>query len=117
MVRLFVIVLIVALSGCAGGNRPLQLVSGTGAVYPPLAKRQGVEGFVVVRYDVDTEGRVLNARVVEASPPDVFDESALQAVSRWRFRAPRRGGEPQPVTGLESRLEFSLEGGDDYSGY
>ncbi len=110
-------VLVLALAGCAGGNQPLMLVSGTGAVYPPHAREQGVEGYVVVRYDVDVDGRVQNARVVKASPPGVFDESALQAVSRWRFKPPERHGEAKPVRDLESRLNFSLEGADRYDQY
>lgn len=117
VLRLAALALLIGAVGCAGGNRPLQLVSGTGAVYPPTARSAGIEGHVVVRYDVDVEGRVRNARVVSASPPDVFDEAALQAVSRWRFRAPERGGEPQPVSGLESRLEFTLRGGDAYADF
>lgn len=105
------------LAGCASDSRPLQLLSGTGAVYPPDARAEGVEGYVVVSYDVDDQGRVDNTRVVEADPPDVFDESALQAVSRWRFRPPERDGEPQPVTGLRSRLDFVLKGADAYADY
>jgi len=103
------------LAGCAGGPRTLPLVSATGATYPPEARKAGVEGFVVVRYDVDPEGRVVNARVVEATPPGVFEEAALAAVTRWRFRAP--GDDSEPVTGLTSRLEFALEGGERYSDY
>lgn len=112
-----VLTALVLLAGCASNDRPLQLVSGTGAIYPPQAREQGVEGYVVVRYDVDVEGRVRNPRVVSASPPEVFNEAAVQAVSRWRFRAPETDGEPQPVTGLESRLEFTVEGGDPYESF
>lgn len=104
-------------AGCASNNRPLQLVSGTGAVYPPDARTRGVEGYVVVGYDVDTEGRVINARVLEAVPPGVFEESAMQAVSRWRFKAPQKGGEAQPVSGLHSRLNFVLGDGEAYADY
>ena len=103
-------------AGCAGGPRTLPLVSATGATYPPQAKEAGVEGYVVVRYDVDPEGRVVNARVVEATPPGVFDEAALAAVTRWRFRAPTEEDAAR-VTGLTSRLEFALEGGDRYAEY
>lgn len=110
-------IMAVLAAGCASGDRPLQLVSGTGAIYPPQAREQGVEGHVVVRYDVDEQGRVRNARVVSASPRDVFDESALQAVSRWRFRPAQRQGEPHAVEGLESRLDFSLEGSEAYQDY
>lgn len=100
--------------GCSGA-RTLPLISATGAVYPPDAREAGIEGYVVVGYDVDAEGRVVNARVVEATPPGVFDESALAAVSRWRFEPP--AAETAPVTGLTSRLEFSIEGGDRYDDY
>lgn len=105
------------IAGCASGDRPMQLVSGTGAVYPPDARANGVEGYVVVRYDVSADGRVHNARVVDAQPAGTFDEAALQAVSRWRFRPPQRDGEAQAVTGLQSRLEFALEGGSAYEDY
>lgn len=107
---------LVLLAGCAGGQRTLPLVSATGATYPPEAREAGVEGFVVVRYDVDAEGRVINARVVESTPRGVFDEAALAAVTRWRFRPP--GGEDASrVTGLTSRLDFALEGADRYEDY
>jgi TonB family protein len=109
--------LAVLLGGCASADRPLQLLSGTGAVYPPQARAEGVEGYAVVRYDVDVEGRVGNARVVASSPQGVFDESALQAVSRWRFRPAERNGEPLAVNGLESRLDFVLTGGEAYADY
>lgn len=107
---------VLLLAGCAGGTRTLPLVSATGAVYPPQARAEGIEGYVVVRYDVDADGRVFNARVVDASPRGVFDESALAAVSRWRFRAPRGEG-ATPVTGLQSRLVFELGDADRYRDY
>jgi periplasmic protein TonB len=109
--------LAVLLTGCASQDRPLQLVSGTGPVYPPLARSQGVEGYAVVRYDVDTNGRVGNVRVVASSPRGVFDESAVQAVSRWEFRPAQRNGQPHAVNGLESRIEFVLKGGEAYADY
>jgi len=107
---------LVLLAGCAGGPRPLPLVSATGATYPPEAREAGVEGYVVVRYDVDGEGRVINASVVEATPRGVFEEAALAAVTRWRFRPPGEE-DASRVTGLTSRLEFALEGGDRYADY
>lgn len=110
-----VLALALAAGGCASRHAPLQLVSGTGAVYPPAARAAGIEGYVVVRYDVDIDGRVRNARVVSAEPAGVFDESALQAVSRWRFSEPKRDGVPAPVEGLESRLDFRISGGDAYA--
>ena len=115
--KLFWMALVLTLlAGCAGGQRTLPLVSATGATYPPQAREAGVEGYVVVRYDVDAEGRVINARVVEATPRGVFEEAALAAVTRWRFRPPG-GDDAARVTGLTSRLEFALEGADRYEEY
>ncbi len=113
MLGLLVAALLVV--GCAGSGRTLPLVSATGAIYPPAARAAGQEGYVVVRYDVDAAGRVFNARVVEAAPRGVFDEAALAAISRWRFRAPP--AEQAPVTGLQSRLTFRLGDAERYQDY
>lgn len=107
---------VLVLSGCAS-ERGLQLVSGSAPVYPPEAREAGIGGYVVVRYDVDAEGRVVNARVVESEPEEVFDEAALQAVSRWRFQPVTDDEDPRAVTGLMSRLRFTPEGGDRYEDY
>lgn len=55
--------------------------------YPEAARRSGKEGQLRVAILVDKEGRVKDARVRETSGLDSFDESALRAVKRWRFRA------------------------------
>ena len=89
------------LCGCAGSaNRPVQLVSGSAAAYPEEARSQGLEGFVVVRYDVAADGRVVNARVVRAEPPDLFDDAALSSVRSWRFNPALADGVPQSTKGV-----------------
>ena len=39
-----------------------------------------------LRITVDTDGRVKHVEVLSSSPPGVFEESALTAVRRWRFK-------------------------------
>ena len=34
---------------------------------------------------MDKSGRVVAPRVLEATPPGVFDRAALHALSRWRY--------------------------------
>lgn len=102
--------------GCASADRPLQLLGGAGPVYPASAKNAGVEGHVVLVYDVSADGRVINARVVEASDP-VFRAAALQAVRSWRFKAPVRDGRTVPATGRRSTVTFKLGEGREYEGY
>lgn len=55
-------------------------------VYPKDALKHGVSGEVRLRLTVDTDGRVKLAEVISSSPPGIFEESALSAVRRWRFR-------------------------------
>ena len=99
---------------CASSNRPLQLVGGSGPVYPAEARAQGIEGIVEVQYDVSTDGRVENAKVVRSDPPGVFDEAALAAVRSWRFNAPVIEGEPQRARNRISTVQFRLSGADVY---
>lgn len=47
---------------------------------------------VVLEIEVDREGTVTSARVVEGKAP--FDEAALSAAQRWRFRPAMQGGKP-----------------------
>lgn len=63
-------------------------------VYPTRAQRAGIEGQVVVELTIGPDGAVTEARVVEASPPQVFDEAALKAARKWRFEPKRADGAP-----------------------
>jgi protein TonB len=77
------------------------------AEYPRAARREGIEGFVVVRLRVDETGRVVDAVVTEAVPPGVFDESALRAARTYRYEPAQVAGRPVPDT-LEQRIVFRL---------
>lgn len=76
--------------------------------YPLRARREGVEGFVVVRFLVDASGRVREARVVRADPPGFFEKAALGAVRRWRFVPGKVAGRPVD-TWVVVRIRFQLE--------
>jgi TonB family protein len=116
--KLFAVVLVVVLLGaCAASNRPLQLLSGQGPIYPAAARSQGLEGVVIVRYDVSVEGVVQNVAVVSSEPADIFDAAALAAVHSWRFNAPLVEGVKQPARNRQSSVEFRLSGGDSYENY
>jgi TonB family protein len=55
--------------------------------YPTLAESAGIEGKVRLRFDVRSDGSTGNVRVVESSPPLIFDAVALYAVSSWQYVA------------------------------
>ncbi len=116
-VKILLLLACLAVAGCASSGRSLQLVSGGGVSYPAEARAQGLEGYVVVRYDVDAEGRVVNPRVIEAVPSGVFDAAALETVSTWRFRPARSSSQARVVEGVESRVQFALAGSEAYRAY
>ena len=103
------------LVACASSS-PMQFLSGADMVYPPAAKAEGIEGYVVIRYDVTVQGAVANPEVVEAEPEGVFEEAALASIAQWRFRPATVGGEAVETSGVVSTLRFRLAE-EDYADY
>ena len=62
--------------------------------YPFEARQKGVEGRVMLRFVVDKEGKAQEPEVVLGEPEGVFDESALVAVRKYKFRPAYKDGEP-----------------------
>ena len=73
--------------------------------YPYAALRKGIEGSVLLEFSVDAQGHVVAPRVVDATPPGVFERAALDAVSEWSY---------QPLgietKGMKVRLTFRKRG-------
>ena len=59
--------------------------------YPPLAKRRGLTGSVVLKVLVGREGVAKELAVRSSSGHAVLDQAALATVSGWRFSPARRG--------------------------
>ncbi|SJM93808.1 energy transducer TonB [Crenothrix polyspora] len=55
--------------------------------YPMRAKSRNIEGWAKVEFTVTASGEVTNAHIVSASPPGIFDASALEAIQKFRFKA------------------------------
>lgn len=53
--------------------------------YPPLARRRGQEGRVILTIIVDPEGKVRHAKVDKSSGHAILDEAAITAVQAARF--------------------------------
>jgi len=73
--------------------------------YPPAALRNGVEGSVVVRVEVDATGVPFNVTIVQRSGSRDLDRAATDAVRRWRFLPAQSNG--QAVVGsIEVPFDF-----------
>src|SRR4029453_14136201 len=62
--------------------------------YPRQALAKELSGDVRGTYTVGTDGRVRDAVITASNPPGVFDEVALAAVRRWRFKPFEVDGQP-----------------------
>ncbi len=60
-------------------------------VFPPGLKKEMTEASVKVEFVVNTDGRVVNAVVVDSTHHG-FDEAALIGVSKWHFRPGMKAG-------------------------
>lgn len=54
--------------------------------YPQSAESAQIEGRVVVSVTILPDGSVTNVRIIRATPPGIFENSAIQSVSRWKYR-------------------------------
>jgi len=61
--------------------------------YPPEAKREFIEGSVVVLLTIDVDGTVSAAKVL-SGPGHGLNEAAVEALKRFRFRPASKGGKP-----------------------
>ena len=62
--------------------------------YPPLSRRLGEEGKVLLKVKVSSEGTATTVDLEKSSNFERLDEAARQAVARWRFIPAKRGDEP-----------------------
>lgn len=76
--------------------------------YPPLSRRRGEEGKVLLRVRVSPDGTAAAVDVEKSSNFIRLDETARQAVARWRFVPAKRGDEAIEAT-IIIPLVFRLE--------
>ena len=69
---------------CQGST--LAAVSASMPEYPHDAYVRGRQGWVVVRFNVEPDGQVDNARIAHAVPDGPFNRVSRRAVSDWQFR-------------------------------
>lgn len=60
--------------------------------YPPLSKRMGEQGKVVIRTLIGTDGTSLEASIFKSSGFDRLDQAALATARKWRYLPGKRAG-------------------------
>lgn len=90
------------------GELSLACPTRTPPKYPASSQRAGESGQVVLRVELDTDGRVDAARIATSSGYKRLDEAALNAVKTWRCNPPLRDGQPVRAVALQP-FKFNLE--------
>ncbi|NLI98782.1 energy transducer TonB [bacterium] len=73
-------------------DSPIKIVATKAPEYSDEARKSEREGTVIVEMLVDTDGKVIEKKIVESSGHTDLDNAALEAASGWSFSAPVSAG-------------------------
>jgi len=76
--------------------------------YPKKARKERIQGTVVLHAKISAEGNIADLSVVSGDP--LLVKSAVKAVKQWKYKPYLREGKPVEVD-TEIRVNFALSGG------
>ncbi len=76
--------------------------------YPPIARKLGLEGLVLLRVEVSAKGTPEKIVIAQTSGAALLDEAAMRAVQGWTF-VPARRGETPVAHPVEVPIRFQLK--------
>ena len=76
--------------------------------FPMAARKNALSGWVDVQYLVKTDGSVGEVTIVSAEPVGVFEQAAVDAVRKWRYKPVMRDGQPVSQR-ARVRLRFAFQ--------
>jgi len=94
--------------GMAAFDSDVMAVVRVPPTYPRNAKQARIQGSVTMEVLIRPDGTVSNVKVMGSNPPRIFDQAAIMAMQRWKFR-------PKIVDGnavtqrAKQTIEFTLE--------
>jgi TonB family protein len=86
----------------------LKRVREVAPIYPREAERLGIRGWVDVEFTIAPDGSTQDVVVRNAEPQRTFDQSAVDAVKRWRFEPVVRDG-AAVAQRAAMRIRFELQ--------
>ena len=64
--------------------------------YPDIARKAGIEGMLILKLLVDTDGSVLQVQVLKSLHP-ALDDAAVEAAKQWKFSPAKQRDKPVRV--------------------
>ena len=99
-----------AATGYVGDERvEITRVSAGRYVYPRAALRREIEGSVILELTVGVTGDVVDAFVVEATPPNRFEKSALKYARSFQYEPYSANGVPTQVERIRVIVPYKIE--------
>jgi protein TonB len=98
---------VAGIGGFSGDGEYLPIVK-VQPVYPRRALQRGIEGYVIVEFTVTKAGAVRDPFVVEADPPGIFDNAAMKAALKFKYKPRVIDGEPIEVPGVQNKISFNI---------
>ena len=78
-------------------------------VYPRAALRREIEGSVILELTVGVTGDVVDAFVVEATPPNRFEKNALKYARSFKYEPYSANGVPTQVEKIRVIVPYKIE--------
>jgi len=85
--------------------QPLVKVAPT---YPKKELQKRKEGSVIVEFDIDKDGFVVNPKAVEVNGSKAYIRPAIKAVSKFRYAPAFDNGVPVRASGVRNKITFAL---------
>ena len=76
--------------------------------YPIQALQQGIQGYVLLSFTIDSSGKPIDIRIVSAKPRRMFERAAIQALKQWRYQPKKINGVAIEQQDQTVKLEFRL---------
>jgi protein TonB len=86
----------------------LELARYSPPVFPISARERGLSGWVDVQFLVGSDGGVSDVIIVGAEPVGFFEQAAVDAVRKWRYKPMERDGHAVHQR-ARLRMKFALE--------
>jgi protein TonB len=88
-------------------DTPPKIVKRSPIIYPELARKQGVSGYVSMNVLIDENGNVEDVEIIESKPDEIFDLMADSTIRNWVFEPATYNGKRVKVWALQ-KIVFEL---------
>lgn len=77
--------------------------------YPVEAAMRGVEGWVLLKFDITTTGSVENIKVIRAHPVRTFERAAMTALAKWKYKPKIKNKRAVAQRNNMTQIDFKLK--------